>query len=96
MGNKSALSSLALDLKRIAIAYHRGSVTMGNRFTQETTRWINEIDTTQIPTYISRLLKNIDTTLKNSDKQFVAENSLMYSTLLQNYFQQRYRRKKDN
>lgn len=85
MNNNIALSSLALDLKRIALAYHRGSDKVGDRFVLETKRWINELDTTQTPQYINELVKNLETMLHEHDKQKVAENSLMYSILFQNY-----------
>ena len=83
--NKVILSSLALDLKRIALAYHRGSYKVGDRFVKETKRWMNEVDVEHIPPYIKRLLHAMDQSLKKHNKKRVAEDALMYSTLLQNY-----------
>lgn len=85
MNNREALSSLAMDLKRIALAYHRGSDKTATRFIVEAKRWAKSVDTKSAPHYIATLLTNLDTTLDNTDKNRAAEDSLMYSTLLQNY-----------
>ncbi|MFC1647088.1 hypothetical protein ACFL1A_02260 [Patescibacteria group bacterium] len=82
--NKIVLSSLAMDLKRVALAYHRGSDKVAERFMVETKRWIKELDYATVPKYIDRIIYNINN-LTTEDKAKVAEDSLMYSTLIQNY-----------
>ena len=83
--NKIILASLALDLKRVAIAYQRGSDKMAERFIQETQRWIKQINIQLTPEYIQKLIKNLENVYNNSDKNRIAEDSYMYSTLFQNY-----------
>lgn len=85
MENKIALSSLALDLKRIAIAYQRGSDKMAERFIQETKRWVKKVDIHNTPKYIQKLIQKLNNIFDNTDKTRVVEDSLMYSTLFQNY-----------
>lgn len=78
MNNKFILESLASDLKRVALGFHRGSNTMAQRFLNEALKRRNEVELDTIASYIKRLLNKID---KNLD----AENALMLSTLIQNY-----------
>ncbi len=82
--NQIALSSLAMDLKRVAVGYHHGSGTMANRFLAEALKRKNEIDPTTVKPYIAKLLEKIDTLVKEKDTTRIAEDALMYSTLLQN------------
>ena len=72
-----ALSSLAMDLKRAAMAFWRGSEGAAQRFLDESLERKKEIDFKKVDPYISNLLKNID----SKD----AEDLLMYSILIQNY-----------
>jgi hypothetical protein len=83
--NKIILSSLSLDLKRIAIAYHRGSDKMAERFIKEVDRWLKSVNTSELPAYINVLLKNLNKILRFKEKERIAEDCLMYSTLFQNY-----------
>lgn len=85
MNNKTALESLAMDLKRVALGYHRGSNTMALRFASEALNRKKEIDSTLVKPYIKRLLQSLEDELNHTDKKRVAENSLMISTLFQNY-----------
>lgn len=85
MNNKVALASLAMDLKRIALAYHRGSDKTAIRFITEAKRWAESVDRKSTPRYINSLLTNLESTIDNKDKNRAAEDSLMYSTLFQNY-----------
>jgi hypothetical protein len=85
MQNNVALSSLALDLKRIALGLHRNSVTMADRFIKEALLRKNEIHVEIEKPYIVRILSNLDSILANNDTYKKAEDALMYSTLIQNY-----------
>lgn len=87
MNNKVALESLAMDLKRVAIGYHRGSFSMAKRFSEEALKRKSELTNAQLKPYIQIVLEDIDTVLHESDKEKIAEYSLMFSTLIQNYTQ---------
>lgn len=82
--NQIVLSSLAMDLKRVALSYHRGSIAAGKRFLEEAVKRREEIDKTKIKPYIKKLLNKFDSLIieKNTDR--IAEDALMYSTLFQN------------
>ncbi len=82
--NQIALSSLAMDLKRVALGYHQGSFVMGNRFLEEALKRKNEVDTTSIEPYIKKLLDRVSLLVGEKDKEKIAEDALMYSTLFQN------------
>ena len=56
MKNKLALSSLALDLKRMALAYHRGSEKVAARFFEEALKRKQEVDVSKIKPYVVDLL----------------------------------------
>jgi hypothetical protein len=86
MNNKIALESLVMDLKRVAIGYHRNSLNMANRFYEEALKRKSEIDTTTLRPYILRFIKRIDV-LTNQEQDAVADEALLISTLLQNYTQ---------
>lgn len=85
MQNKIVLSSLALDLKRVALGLWRESYGTVDRFTQEALRRKNEADLSTLKTYMRLILEKLDTVLTNSNRQEKAEDALMYSTLIQNY-----------
>lgn len=82
--NKVAFGSLAMDLKRVAMGFHRGSNTMAERFLQEALNRRDDIDTTTIKPYLKKLLVKIDALSSEIDTQKKAEDALMYSTLFQN------------
>lgn len=82
--NKIALSSLAMDIKRIALGYHRKSFTMANRFAKEAIRRKKEIDSKTVKPYVKKLLTKFENSLHEKDKQKAAEDLLTYSTLFQN------------
>lgn len=80
--NKIALSSLALDLKRVALGYNRGSFAMADRFLEEAKKRSEEIDTSTVAPYVAKLLakmKNI-----SQKKERIADDALLYSILFQN------------
>lgn len=74
-----------MDLKRVAIGYHRGSTKMAARFSDEALRRINEVKLSQVKPYLRRFIKMLPEILEQGDKKRVAEDALMYSTILQNY-----------
>lgn len=84
MNNFLALSSLAMDLDRVAIGLHRNSNIMAQRFIQEARKRKKEIDTTTIKPYISELLEKMEYSFQSTDSKKKAEDALMYSTLFKN------------
>lgn len=82
--NKIALSSLALDLKRVAFGYFRGSNNVAERFFEEALRRKREIDSTKTKPYIKNLLSSFEKIKLEKDGKRKAEDALMYSTLFQN------------
>jgi len=83
--NNIVLSSLAMDLKRIAIGLHRGSTNMANRFTEEALKRKNEILISSLKPYMQNIMLSLDSILLSSDSEQKSEYALMYSTLIQNY-----------
>ena len=77
MNNKQILGSLAMDLKRVALGLHRGSLAMSVRFEQEAGKRLNEVEQSQLLPYMKEVLGKIKNTLsaKNSDRK--AEDILM-------------------
>lgn len=84
MNNKLALASLAMDLKRTATGYHRGSVKTGERFFREALQRKEEIDIENVKPYLQKLLKQLSTIDFEEEKEKVAEKALTYSILFQN------------
>lgn len=87
MNNRLALASLAMDLKRVAIGYQRGSANMARRFAEEALKRKEEIDMTTLKPYMQQLLASMPEKLLQKDRVHCAEDMLMLSTLLQNYTQ---------
>lgn len=83
MKNKQLLGALALDLKRVALGYFKGSNLMAERFFKEALKRKNEINTKNLKPYLIKSLNSIEN-LKKQDKKTAAENALFYSTLFQN------------
>lgn len=84
MDNKIALSSLALDLRRVALAYDRGSEKVADRFFEEALKRKKEVEVSKIKPYIVKLLDEFEDIKLEEDQQKRAEDALMYSTLFQN------------
>lgn len=80
-----SLSSLAMDLKRVALGYHRGSTETAKKFLDEALKRKEEIDMTKVPAYVKNLLSKISQLNSLTDHQKVSEDALMLSTLLQNW-----------
>ena len=82
---KIAISSLALDLKRVAVGYWNGSDQTAQRFSQEALKRRSELENQNPEPYLRKLLDHLPQTLGQKDKKHLAEDALMYSTLFQNY-----------
>ncbi|KKS83416.1 MAG: hypothetical protein UV59_C0040G0013 [Candidatus Gottesmanbacteria bacterium GW2011_GWA1_43_11] len=82
---KIAISSLAMDLKRVALGYWKGSDQTALRFSNEALKRQTELNSHKMKPYIQDLLKKLPQTLDQKDKQKLAEDALMLSTLFQNY-----------
>lgn len=83
MNNKAILGALAMDLKRIALANHRGSNIMAEKFFEEAIKRKNELNSSTIKPYLVKLLSKIEK-LKGEKREKAAEDALLYSTLFQN------------
>lgn len=81
--NKAILGALAMDLKRVALGYHRGSNTMAERFYEEALKRKEEINTKELKPYLTSCLNKIGY-LKKEKKEKASEDALLYSTLFQN------------
>lgn len=88
--NRIAMESLAMDLKRVALGYHRGAIVVAKRFSEEALKREQEIDKSKVKPYIRKILQEIEHILHGKDEQKIAEDALMISTILQNYSQKSY------
>ena len=84
MENKIILGSLALDLKRAAIGFNRGSYAMADRFLEEALKRKKEFKKDNTKPYLLQILDKIEK-LKTQPNDELAENALMYSILIQNF-----------
>lgn len=78
------LAALSMDLKRVALSYYGDSLPTAIRFTDESLNKARTIESSQVPKYVKKILVNLEAILKQGDTQKVAEDALMYSTILQN------------
>ena len=83
--NFIAISSLAMDLKRVALGYHRGSENMAKRFIQEDIKRKEEVKISEVKPYLRKFIKSLPKMLNQKDKQKLAEDALTYSVIFQNY-----------
>jgi hypothetical protein len=83
MNNKQILGALAMDLKRAALGYSRGSILMADRFLQEALKRRSELNSENLKPYLVTFLDKIKE-LKKEEKDKVAEDALLYSTIFQN------------
>lgn len=79
--NYIAISSLAMDLKRIAIAYRNNSNETAERFIVEANKRKREIDTSLVKPYLLTHIYSLDKMFKCDDKLHLAEDALMYSQI---------------
>lgn len=80
-----SLASLATDLKRVSLGWHRGSQKMANQFLKEAKKRQNEINPSSVSPYIRKLLRNLGKLEQTQDTAKKAEDALMYSILFKNY-----------
>lgn len=83
MNQKIIIESLSMDLLRVALGLHRGSLKMAERFKQEAMNRHSELESLPIQPYIRKLIDHSKDILKNANKE-TAEDILMYSILFQN------------
>lgn len=83
MNNKQILGALALDLKRVALGYHRGSTPMAERFFEEALKRRKEIDNKILKPYLVKFLNNMEN-IKKEENEKAADDALLYSTIFQN------------
>lgn len=81
---KISLSSLSMDLNRVALGLHRDSKVMAERFFQEALARRSEIELESVPPYIRKILIILEERKGSLNKQF-AEDVLVYSILLENF-----------
>lgn len=79
-----SLSSLSMDLERVAMGYQRGSISMAERFMNEALNRRDEIDKSTVRPYIRKILITLDKLAREKDTVRKAEDALMYSILFQN------------
>lgn len=84
MNNSYILGALALDLRRIAQGYYRGSEVMAVRFAQEARARKKELQNADLKPYLQKLLSKMEDMLEEKDHKKLAEDALMYSVLFQN------------
>ena len=85
MSNKKIIvESLSMDLKRVALGTYRGSHQTAERFKQEALKRLAELEQLELENYLAKLVKNTKQVLA-SNKERSAEDTLMYSTLFQNF-----------
>jgi len=83
MRNKQILGALALDLKRVATGYFRGSNVMAEKFYAEALKRKKELDNKKLKPYLIKFLNKLDN-LNKQEKAKAAEDALLYSTIFQN------------
>lgn len=84
MNIDQTLGSLALDLRRVAQGYYRGSEAVADRFAQEAKVKKEKLLSLDLKPYLRNLLLRMDDIFKQDDHKKIAEDILMYSTLFQN------------
>lgn len=83
--NKIAIESLSMDLLRVALGYHRGSIKMAERFLKEALKRRSEINKSELEPYFLKVLDKIPSVLSIKDTDVLAENALTYSIICKNY-----------
>ena len=76
---------MAMDLKRAALGYHRKSFGMAEKFLSEAMNRKNEAVNNGVDSYLLFIFQRLEMILEEDDMQKRAEETLMYSTLIQNY-----------
>lgn len=84
LSQKIIIESLAMDLKRVALGLHRGSLNMANRFKDEAFKRAAELENQNPNAYLKKLLTYMKKMITGTTDR-VAEDALMLSTLFQNF-----------
>lgn len=84
MNQKIVIQSLSMDLLRVALGLHRGSIGMANTFRQEALKRIKELEESEPNEYLRKLARNTRKVLSKT-KDRTKEDALMYSILFQNF-----------
>ncbi len=84
LSQKIIIESLAMDLKRVALGLHRGSINMANRFRVEAFKRAAELESLEPNAYLKKLLAYMKKMIIGKSDR-VAEDALMLSTLFQNF-----------
>ncbi|OGG24429.1 hypothetical protein A3A79_04570 [Candidatus Gottesmanbacteria bacterium RIFCSPLOWO2_01_FULL_43_11b] len=79
MKNQQLLAALAMDLRRAALGYHRGSLKMAKRFLEEALKRREQIDAIKLKPYLRKYLMKVD-----GRSPADAEELLTYSIVFQN------------
>lgn len=85
MDEKIILGALSSDLKRVAMSLYRNSPSVAKRFFQEALSRKGETENLPLPSYLQKIIKEMENGLADISNPRVAEDCLMYSTLIQNY-----------
>jgi hypothetical protein len=83
MKNKAIFGALAMDLKRVALGYFRGSTPMAERFFEEALKRKSELNEKEIKPYLHKFLNQMEN-LQTVKMDKAAEDALLYSTIFQN------------
>lgn len=84
------IESLAMDLLRVAVGLHRGSLKMAERFRKEALRREMELEDQPQNDYLRKLLQGSRKVLYSYSER-TAEDALMYSILFQNFIRYYYK-----
>jgi len=80
MKNKAILGAMAMDLKRAALGFYRGSDAMADRFFAEALKRRDEINQEELKPYLAKFLQGMERIKAEKG----AEDALLYSTIFQN------------
>lgn len=69
-----------MDLKRVSLSYHHGSVKTAKIFENEAKKRIAELNKAEVDSYLLNFIKQIPEKFKSKN----ADDLLMYSTIIQN------------
>ena len=83
--SKTAIESMASDLKRAALGLQRKSLAMSECFLKEAINRVSELNLGSLPEYIKQIIQKIEIVDVKKAQDRMPEDFLMYSVLLQNY-----------
>ena len=80
--DKAILGALAMDLKRVALGYYKGSYKTAEIFLGEALKRKQELDKKNLKPHLVNFLSKIDNLKERKERS--AEDALLYSTIFQN------------